>query len=206
MRDGDQLGFDVLLQDADAENVARAFALETAHLPGDWTEALEYHRKQITAHHAAMLASDFETALAIRRQAHLLARKLNDGQAGILAGDDAPGCQLDKQASAADGTIPLWGQSGQFDITAAGLSARVEMKGMFGIGSTSMPYLGFALRALDSSEPFLSNSGYRSFLGASVPPEVGMATDGFVRRVITAFVEQELRGKLVRIDPDYFKQ
>ncbi|MEO0916761.1 MAG: hypothetical protein AAFY31_07215 [Pseudomonadota bacterium] len=206
MRDGDQLGFDALLQDADAENVARVFATETAHLPCDWTVALEYHRNQITAHHAAMLASDFDTALAIRKEACLLARKLNNGQAGILAGDDAPGCQLDKHAAAADGTIPLWGQSGQFDITAAGLSARCEMKGMFGIGSTSMPYLGFSLRALNSSELFLSNSGYRSFLGASVSPEVGMTTEGFVRRVITAFVEQELRGKLVRIDPDYFKR
>ena len=87
--DGEQLGFDTLLQDAAADNAARAFDRETDHLPGTWVEALAFHRQQIDEHHAVMLASDIDAAMAIRQEAHLLAQKLNGGNPGILASDDA---------------------------------------------------------------------------------------------------------------------
>ena len=90
----DQLGFDALLQDAVADNQTRIFERETAHLPDEWAEALDHHRTQIADHHAAMLANDFEAALTMRKDAHLLAQKLNGGSFGILAGEDAPGCRL----------------------------------------------------------------------------------------------------------------
>lgn len=203
--DMNQLGFDALLQEADHDNVARSFEKECAHLPGTWAEALAYYRQQITDHHAAMLANDFKSAMAIREDAHLLAQKLNGGKGGILADDDAPGCKLDKAAQAQAGEVPLWGQRGIFDVSAAGLCARVEFGGMFGIGATAMPYLGFSVRAVDNSKPFLSTTGYRSFLGVLVAPEQGMTPEVFVQRVIETHVAQELRGKLLRIDPDYFK-
>lgn len=72
MMDGDQLEFDALLQAADTDNAKRNFEKETAHLPSGWQDALIFHRDQIGAHHAAMLATDFDTALAIRKEAHLL--------------------------------------------------------------------------------------------------------------------------------------
>ncbi|MEP2471043.1 hypothetical protein [Roseobacter sp.] len=201
----DQLGFDVLLQDAAADNAARIFARETAHLPDTWEDALVFHRNQINEHHAAMLATDFDGALAIRNDAHLLATKLNGGKPGILAGDDAPGCRLDTLARAPNGEVPLWGQSGYFEIEAAGMTARIDMGGMFGIGATAMPFLGFAARAALRDKPFLSETGYRSFLGVTVTPERGMDTAGFVRRVIEVYVDTELRGKLVQIDPKWSK-
>lgn len=200
----DQLGFDALLLDAAADNAARLFEQETAHLPEGWADALAFHRQQIADHHVAMLANDFETAMAIRNDAYLLERKLDGGKGGILAGEDAPGCKLDAQAQAAEGDVPLWGQSGCFEVEAAGMTARVEMGGMFGIGATAMTYLGFSLRAVDIEKPFLSETGYRSFLGLSVTPEEGMTTDAFVRRVMELHVRTELRGKLLRIDPKYF--
>lgn len=98
----DQLGFDALLQDAAEDNATRAFNRETTHLPGTWAAALDCHRTQIADHHAAMLANDFETAIAIRKDAHLLAQKLNGGRYGIIADDDAPGCKLDAQTAATD--------------------------------------------------------------------------------------------------------
>lgn len=199
----DQLGFDALLQDAATDNATRLFDRETAHLPDTWADALVYHREQITNHHAAMLGNDFDAAHAIRNDAYLLARKLNGGKSGILAGEDAPGCMLDVQAAAPEGQVPLWGQSGCFEIEAAGMAARVEMGGMFGIGATAMTYLGFSVRAVDHNKLFLSQTGYRSFLGVSLLPEIGMTTDGFVRRVMEIHVETELRGKLLRVDPDY---
>ena len=199
----DQLGFDALLQDAAEDNATRAFNRETAHLPSEWAAARDYHRNQITDHHAAMLANDFDAVHVIRNEAHLLAAKLNGGRHGILAGGDAPGCKLDAQAAAPEGQIPFWGQAGCFDINAAGLTARVDMGGMFGIGATAMPYLGFSVRAVDTETPFLSETGYRSFLGVTVPSEKGMTVDVFVRRVIEAHVQQELKGKLLRIDPQW---
>lgn len=196
-----QLGFDALLQEADQDNAAAAFDRETAHLPQQWEEALAFHKTQIAEHHAAMLANDFDVALRIRSEAHLLARKLNHGKAGILAGDDSPGCRLDGAARAEDGTPPLWGQSGVFDIQTSGLTARIEMGGMFGIGATAMPFLGLSARAVDPAKPFLSNTGYRSFLGVSVEPWQGITPEVFAKAVIEAFVANDLKGRLVRITP-----
>lgn len=105
-----QLGFDALLQDAAQNNAAREFDRETAHLPDSWAEAVDCHRHQISDHHAAMLSNDSEAAFAIRKDAHLLAAKLNGGRHGILADDDAPGCRLARAAAATPGSIPLWGR------------------------------------------------------------------------------------------------
>lgn len=199
--DMQQLGFDGLLQEAETENNARAFDRQTAHLPEDWEDALAFHRDQIDRHHAAMLACDFKTALTIREEAHLLARKLNGGAPGILADRNAPGCRLARAAKALDGSVPLWGQDGTFTLKAAGCAVRVEMKGLFGICATSSNYLGFSVRAVERDAPFFSETGYRSFLGASVAPEENMTTDAFVCRVLNVFLAEDLRGQLKPIRP-----
>lgn len=202
-RHPEQLGFDALLATAAQDNTARALEKETAHLPSDWTEAIAYHLWQIDCHHLAMLENDFDGAIAIRNDAYLLAKKLNDGAPGILAGEDAPGCVLARKAAAEKGHVPLWGQDGVFELQAAGMAFRVEMNGMFGIGATAMPYLGFSVRAIDLAKPFLSETGYRSFLGVSVAPETGMTTADFVCRVVELHVENELKGQLLNIAEHY---
>lgn len=153
-----------------------------------------------------MLANDFEDAMAIQNDAYLLAKKLNGGASGVLASDDAPGCVLARKAAAETGCVPLWGQDGAFELEAAGMALNVEMKGMFGIGATAMPYLGFSVRAVDRTKPFLSETGYRSFLGASVAPEVGMTTAAFVRRVVELHVAHELNGKLLSIGDQFWER
>jgi len=198
-----QLGFDALLNEADQDNAARVFERETAHLPGDLDTAIAHHRQQIEDHHAAMLACAFETALAIRRDAKLLARKLNNGDPGILAHENAPGYVLARDCAAPDDNTPLWGQDGRFTILLHDISIDVTMHGMFGIGASSVPYLGFEIRAVDKSKPFLSNTGYRSFLGCSVEAETGLTVDTFVTRVLTQHIEAELRGKLVAISTQF---
>lgn len=144
----DQLGFDAILNAADADNKERAFAKETAHLPDTLADAIAYHRNQIAEHHAAMCEGDFETALAIRWDAHLLARKLNNGDPGILAHDVAPGYVLARETCTKPGEVPLWGQDGSFTLHAHGVEIAVTMQGMFGTGATAMTYLGFEIRAL----------------------------------------------------------
>jgi hypothetical protein len=130
----------------------------------------------------------------------MLAQKLNGGMTDILADENAPGCKGDRAARAAEGAMPLWGQSGAFEINAAGMTARVEMAGLFGIGTRAMTYLGFSVRVVHEDRPFLSKTGYRSFLGASVSPEPGMTPACFAVRVIEAYVRDNLRGKLMSID------
>lgn len=203
MSGGDQFGFDVMLEDAARDNAARVFDRETAHLPATWEDGLAFHKEQIAQHHAAMLEGEIEAAVAIRKDAHKLAIKLNGGH-GILASDEAAGCRLGKVTAAKEGDVPMWGQDGRFVTEAKEMQFAVEMHGMFSIGATSMPYLGFSARATDPSKPFLSETGYRSFLGVTVSPEDGMTTERFVQRVVTAYVDTKLNGKLLRVDPNYF--
>lgn len=195
----DQLGFDALFVEAEADIAARAFAKETAHLPDTWPEAVACHRRQIDAHHAAMLANEFEAAMTIRKDAHLLAKKLNGGQPGILANDDAPGCRLERKCKASAGMAPLWGQSGTFAIEAAGMAISVEMESVFGIGAILMPFLGFSVRCVDVDQPFLSETGYRSFLGCTLNPWPEITPDAFAERVVTAYVEQKRGERLVSV-------
>ncbi len=199
MTSQEQFGFGDLLADAAETNAKRAFDKETAHLPDTTEDAIACHKEQIVAHHAAMLTCDFDQAIAIRNEAHLLARKLNGGLPGILAHDDAPGYVLARACSAEPGNAPLWGQDGTFDLSVSGTECRVKFHGMFGIGATAMPYLGFEVRASDKTQPFISCTGYRSFLGCTVPPEDGMTPKDFAAKVIARHVETELKGKLVKI-------
>lgn len=195
----DQLGFAGLLEAADAENRARAFEHETAHLPGSLAEALPYFQGLLEAHHAAMLEGSIEETMRLRGQAHLLAQRLNGGAPGILADDDAPGRVLARVSAAAPTTVPVWGQEGSFVITVCGVPVRIEMEGVFGIGSGFGYWPGFAAHAVDYDKPFISGSGFRSFLGISVAAVPGELPDAFAARVIETYVARELRGRLPEI-------
>jgi hypothetical protein len=164
-------------------------------------DALPFHRLQIRQHHAAMFAGDIDTAMAIREDAHQLAVKLNGGNGGILAGDDAPGCILDRECAAAPEAVPLWGQSGAFTVTVNAMRVRIEMEGMFGLRATSCPFPGFYARAVDRDRPFLSETGFRSFLGIYAEPVPGLTTDEFVSKIIAGHVRRELKGRLLSIRP-----
>jgi hypothetical protein len=203
MTDRTQLGFADLLTLADAANRQRRFERETAHLPATMEDALPFHRLQIRQHHAAMLAGDIDAAMRIRKEAHRLAVRLNGGNGGILAGDEAPGCVLDRRSAAASGAVPLWGQRGDFTITVAAMPVRIEMDGMFGIGATFCPLPGFAARAVDRDRPFISETGFRSFLGLHAELVPGLTPDSFAHEVIAAHIRCELKGRLRRIGDEY---
>lgn len=196
-----QLGFDSLLADAEHQNATRALARETAHLPGTMDEALAYYRTLLERHHAAMLAADVDAVMALREDAHRLALKLNHGAPGIIADEDAPGCVLEARTAAPSGTVPLWGQVGNFIATVGTMRVRIEFDGIFGIGSNSGFWHGFSAHAVDHDKPFLSETGYRSFLGLHADAVPGLTPDRFVQAVIERHVARELRGRLVTIAP-----
>ena len=198
-----QLGFDALLDNADSENRARKFERETAHLPGTFDEALPFYRELIERNHAAMLAADVIETMRLHDEAHKLALRLNGGEPGIIAHDNAPGYVLERGTAADPGTVPLWGQTGDFIITVGAMRVRIELEGMFGIGCGISFWPGFSAHAVDYDRPFLSPTGYRSFLGIHADPQPGLTPDAFTREVIDAYVERELKGKLLPIAPRY---
>ena len=192
MTNHEQLGFNDLLADAAETNAKHVFEKQTAHLPDTIEEA-------IVMHHEVMLTGDLETAYAIRHEAHLMARKINGGAFGIFADVYAPGRVLARASRASDGEPPLWGQSATFEIALESVLCRVEFQGIFGKGLITTPGLGFEVSAVDRSQPFISKTDYRSFLGYGMYPDLGMTPKGFAERVIKHHVETQLKGALVQI-------
>jgi hypothetical protein len=198
-----QLGFESLLASAEEANRVHSGERSAAHLPGTMEEAVPFFRELIDRHHTAMVAGDLETAMHLREEAHRLALKLNNFEPGILADYDAPGCVLDRATRTRIGTVPLWGQSGAFEIAYNGMRVLIDMQGLFGIGATSMAWLGFAAHAVEWDKPFLSETGYRSFLGAGRTLQPGFTPDTFAAAILTAHVRGALKGKLLVINPEH---
>lgn len=198
-----QLGFDALLQSADSDNRMRKIERETAHLPADMAEAIPYFRLLIRQHHAAMLSANVDETMRLREEARKLALKLNGGDPGIIAGPDAPACVLERETAAVVGEVPRWGQAGDFIIELGRLRVRIALDGLFGIGCSCSFWPGFGAHAVDPDRPFISETGYRSFLGIFAEPMAQITPEDFAAKVIGGHVERELHGKLVSVAPQY---
>ena len=196
-----QLVFDGLLASAETANNSRQEERACAHLPGTMDAGLSFFRDLITRHHQAMVAGDSVLVRELRDEAHRLALKLNGFEAGILADDDAAGSVLERETAAPLGTGPLWGQSGTFEITCDGMRVSIEMEGLFGIGASFMAWLGFSAHAVEWDKPFLSETGYRSFLGVGGVLQPGFTPATFTAAIIAAHIQRELKGRLLAISP-----
>ena len=192
---GEQLSFlDIFA--AAAEETA------TAHLPSTIEAALPFYRKMLDRYHAAMLTGNAVEAARIGEEVHKLALCLNNHEPGILADDDSSGNVLKRETAAAPGDVPLWGQAGNFVVDVNGLKVRIETKGFFGIGGPT----SFCANAVDRSQPFLSETGFRSFMGSALGPLPGMTFDEFVREVLRAHIARDLKGKLRPIQSRYRRE
>ena len=198
-----QLGFDALLLEADSTNHARRVEQANAHLPGTMEEALPFLWELLDEHHAVMLAGQVDEVMFCREEARRLAVKLNGGKAGILADEASPGCVLARETSAAPGTVPAWGQNGSFIVTVAGMRVRIEIEGIFGLFAAWSFWPSFSAHAVDPGRPFISETGYRSFLSVRLAPLPGLLPDSFAAEAIEAHLRQEMKGKLVAIEPRY---
>ena len=197
----DQLGFEGFLTQAEADNRNYKLERETAHLPGAMDDALPFFRALLDRHHAAMLTDDEEQVMRLRDEADMLALKLNGFDSGILAGPKASGCKLERETTAVPGTVPIWGQAGEFTIALDGMRVRIELDGVFSIGCGFSYWPGFSAHAVDWDKPFLSETGYRSFLGIHWPVEKGLKPDSFARKVLAHYIAHDLKGKPVMPRP-----
>ena len=198
-----QLSFDALLDAAAHDNVARERERQFGDLPGTLREAVPYYRGLIARHHALMVGGFYDEAMAVRSEAHRLAQKLNGYEPGIIAGPDAPGCVLERVARAPKGMVPQWGQKGSFELNVGGMRVRVAIDGMFGIGACYSRWPGFRSFAVVQDEPFLSETGFRCFLGIHADLPFGQTPESFVRAVIEAHVKRVLKGRLLSIKPRF---
>lgn len=175
----------------------------SAHLPADIGDGVAVYGRMIEQFHAAMMQSDLETAEKVHDEAHRLAVKLNGGNPGIIAGDNSPGSVLARETAAEGAAVPLWGQVGSFTITVQGMPARIDMGGIFGVGLL-LP--SFSANVVDRTQPFLSETGYRSFMGLRSPPDPGMTTAEWAGAILEVYIKGELKGRLLPIDPRYLRK
>lgn len=194
-----QLAFDDLLGVAERDNADRQWERATVHLPVTMETAIPFFRTLLDQHHAAMLAADVGEVRRLREEAAQLALKLNGRRPGYLADETSPGCVLRRETESPPGDVPLWGQKGSFILKFEAFRARIETPGIFGGLHFDRFWLGFDAHAIDRERPFLSETGYRSFLsvGAEVWPNI--TVDLFCRGIIDAHVRDVLKGKLVAI-------
>lgn len=203
--DDRQCSLEALLLDGDRANHAYRMEKQSGHLPATMAEALPFFREMIAQHHAAMLRGNPEAVMRCREEAQLLAVRLNGGAPGYLAGPDAPGCVLTRETAAAADTVPLWGQAGSFVVTVAGTRVRIRLSGIFGICMAWSYWPGFDAHAVDWDRPFISETGYRSFLGIHAAPAPDITPEHFAAEVIAAHVRKEMKGRLVMIEERYRK-
>jgi hypothetical protein len=83
------------------------------------------------------------------------------------------------------------------------MRVEVEMDGILGVASNIYHWLGFSARAVEFDKPFLSKTGYRSFVAVGGALESGFTPDRFAREVISVHVQRSLKGRLVAIKPEY---
>lgn len=160
---------------------------------GDAAEAMAL----IAIYDAALREGDHERARAASGALDDMVFRVHGGHFGSAETREAiaTACRAD------DGQVPLWGQPGEFEIQVEGCRILIEYEGFGGRGAGDAE--SFAARATDLRAPFISSTGYRSFLGAGRWPAPDLAEDvaAWAGRVIAGYIHGELKGRLVTIEP-----
>lgn len=176
---------------------------ETAHLPTEMEAGIIAYRAMLEQHNQAMLGGEERSVMAIRREANRLAVKLNGGEVGILGGPDAPGYALMDGTAAPAGTVPMWGQQGEFNIKVGDMPVHIKMDGMLGICQSMGIWPGFSANVVEPEKPFFSETGFRSFIGVHAASTPGLTPDVFAREVIASHIKQECKGRLRPVKEEY---
>lgn len=127
-----------------------------------------------------------------------LATEMHGGTIFGRAVDDGGAVRLWRALAAPDGTPPLWGQPGWLRVAVAG-GVPVDVR-FYGLEL----FRGFDAYAVDAARPFISPTGYRSFISAfGYRPPDHLCAGGPVKAalaIMDAHVTEELKGQLVCLD------
>lgn len=128
-------------------------------LPADDAARVAVARAAIEAAHQAILDENEAAFDAAVRQYDGVIYALNGFTFSSSETDEGAATRLRKALAAAPGTVPLWGQAGEFLLDHAGVRAIVQMNGGFGMWGYC------SLRAASAAGVFVSDTGFLSLMG-----------------------------------------
>ncbi|CAM5563525.1 hypothetical protein [Eoetvoesiella caeni] len=130
------------------------------------TKDIERAKAIVFRFHHAVMAKDRDLQNDCALEYSNLVIALNGGTNLGCMVEGAPGHSLTVQCAAQPGEEPIWGQEGEFLLSAHGVTALVRVQGDV---PTSRCAVGFSFHALDPYLPFLSPTGYRSAFTVPTP-------------------------------------
>jgi hypothetical protein len=172
-----------------------------AHLPATLDEGAAYLLELFRRLDAAIRRGDQGSFEQIAMEAEDLAIDLNGGSNLGMCAPEGAAFILESKTRAPDGQVPLWGQQAEFLIALPAFRVRIEFDGIYGCC-----FPGFGAHAVDWDRPFLSETGYRSFLGSHNHFAAGMSVADYVRATLESFIADKkygLKGRLLAIKPEY---
>lgn len=131
-----------------------------AALPTERAALLDLAAQAIEDLHASVLACDEDGATVARDRYSAIVWKLNGGTLFACmdrCSPEAGGLLAEAHCRAEPGTVPKWGQRGEFLISVQGIRSRVEVSEGFGRFSLHLEF-----NAVDPHALFISRTGYRS--------------------------------------------
>lgn len=148
-----------------------------AVLPDDLDQLVLLYGKELAARHDAIIRNS-EIEFAIHdRGLELLEMKANGGTEFGSATEKSPAEQLRKRNMAAVGEVPMWGQRGVFALDAHNVPHIVQSSESYNL----------SVHAVDPKLPFISSTGFRSFVGEGDGPAFGVTVEDQAR----AYIEEE---------------
>jgi len=159
-----------------------------ATLPEDRGALLDVTAEAVAAQRVAVLAYDDDAAEAAAARYEAAVLKLNGGDFfGCMdrCNPDAGGILADQHCRAEPCTVPMWGQSGEFLITVAGIRCMVEIGDGFGRFRVSMHF-----HVVDHDAPFISETGFRSHFDTV---QGGRTVDEVATAVFAGYLAKERR-------------
>ncbi|HFO4125101.1 TPA: hypothetical protein ACHJUD_004286 [Escherichia coli] len=103
---------------------------------------------------------------------------------------------ISEYCRADDGSIPMWGQHGDFIIESfSGMRARVKVE-----AGCMMGYLSTSFHAVDLSAPFVSETGYRSHFVQLSDVKPGETVDAHVSRVFQSLIDARKKPAFIAAD------
>lgn len=157
-----------------------------ATLPTEAVELLAVAKAATEKFNAAVFDADDAQAAEAVEMIEAVICKLNDGTFhACSAYEDSASNVVARHCAATPGTVPSWGQQGEFLIEVAGIRALVKC-------SDGFSWMGFrlAFHAIDMHRPLISETGYRSHFGIV---SGGMTVDKAARHTMAALLKENGR-------------
>jgi hypothetical protein len=191
---GDELEIAPVVAGPREDREARSARI-AADLPDEEDRLIAIARESLEAFDQAIRSDDPEAEEAAHHRYQAVIWKLNGGEFfGCFGEAGAAGYRVTEGSAAVSGQAPLWGQKGEWLMDVAGMRVLVQSDG--GTGTMAHHY---TFNAIDVAQPFLSETGYRSYFGKPIyGATVEQAVAIWIKKVVAEckrppFVEPKYR-------------